>query len=176
MNGRRRLAGLVLASALLGACATRPQADAGDPWTSGRLSLQVDASAERPAHGVSASFDLRGNGDRGELRLTSPLGSLIAVARWDAGEASLDTGQGPVRYPDLDSLSRQALGEALPLAALPDWLAGRPWRGAASRAGEGGFEQLGWAIRTADLAEGRLQAERPAAPKVVVRVRLDAAG
>ena len=46
----------------------------------------------------------------------------------------------------LEDLSREALGEALPLAAWPDWLAGRPWGGAPHRATEGGFEQLGWQV------------------------------
>jgi outer membrane lipoprotein LolB len=167
--------------ALLGGCATRPTPDAGAAWTSGRLSLRVQADAggdgggDGAARSLSAGFDLRGDGERGELRLSSPLGGVIAVARWAAGEAVLDTGAGPVAYPDLDSLSRHALGEPLPLRALPDWLAGRPWAGAASRAIDGGFEQLGWLLHTAERAAGRIDAERPAPPRIVLRLRVESA-
>ena len=141
-----RAAGLALAVVGLVGCATRPTADAGMPWTSGRLSVRVEAAAAQPARSVNADFDLRGDGERGELRLSSPLGTMIAATRWAPGVAVLDQGQGEVRYADLDSLSRDALGEVLPLRALPDWLAGRPWAGAASVMQPSGFEQLGWTV------------------------------
>jgi hypothetical protein len=96
------------------------------PWTSGRLSVRVEATADKSASNVSADFDLRGDSSRGELRLSSPLGAVLAATRWSATEVVLDTGQGPTRYADLETLSRDALGEALPLRAFPDWLAGRP--------------------------------------------------
>ncbi|MCA0244154.1 MAG: outer membrane lipoprotein LolB [Proteobacteria bacterium] len=171
----RALAPALLASALLGACATPPGLDAAMPWTSGRVALRVDASAERPAHALTADFELRGDAERGELRLSGALGGRLATTRWSAGEAVLDTGQGERRYPDLESLSRDALGEALPLRALPDWLAGRPWRGAASQAQADGFVQLGWAVSLAGFAEGRIDAVREAPPRVTVRVRLERA-
>jgi outer membrane lipoprotein LolB len=166
---------VLLAAALLAACATpRMPAQPGDtPWTSGRISVRVEASAERAAQGVSAAFELRGDGDSGELRLVSPLGSRLAAARWAPGVAVLDTPQGEQRYATLDALSRQALGEALPLAALPDWLIGRPWPGAAHAMTEGGFEQLGWQVQLTSRAQGLIEARRAAPPGVTVRVRLD---
>ena len=88
-------------------------------------------------------------------------------------EGVLDTGQGETRYPDMDALSRQALGEVVPLRALPDWLAGRPWAGAASQARTDGFAQLGWTVSLAGLAEGRIDAVREDPPRVTVRVRLE---
>lgn len=168
-----RVAGLLLA--VLGAvgCATRPSADVTMPWTSGRLSVRVDAVGERSASTMNADFDLRGDGRRGELRLSSPLGMLLAATRWTASEAVLDTGQVTTRYADLESLSRDALGEALPLQAFPDWLAGRPWSGAPATRQTDGFEQLGWAVSLAAFGEGRLEAVRTAPPRVTVRVRLD---
>jgi outer membrane lipoprotein LolB len=167
---------LLLASALaLAGCAT-PAPDTGTPWQRGRLALRVDALAGRAAQSLNVAFELRGDGERGELHLISPIGTQLAAARWAPGLAELRSSEGEKRYASLDALSREALGEALPLAALPDWLAGRPWRGAAHTAQDGGFEQLGWAIDTRGLAEGRVLARRPtsaAAAGVNLRVQLD---
>jgi outer membrane lipoprotein LolB len=167
---------MTLVAATLWACATRPPADVAMPWTSGRLSVRVDATADRPASSVSADFDLRGDGRRGELRLSSPLGTLLAAARWSETDVVLDNGQQETRYLDLDSLSRATLGEVLPLRAFPDWVAGRPWAGAPSSTEAQGFAQLGWTVTLADAAEGRIEAVRPAAPRVSVRVRLERPG
>ncbi len=158
---------------LLAACATPPRAPGEAPWTTGRMSLRIDASAAQPAQSVSAAFELQGNGDGGELRLNSPLGTRMATARWAPGLALLLTSDGEQRFASLDELARQALGEALPLAALPDWLAGRPWPGAPQQATESGFDQLGWQVLLTRRAEGWIEARRSAPPAVLVRVRLD---
>lgn len=160
-----------MALLLLSACATPPDTVGG--WTTGRLALRVDAAPARPAQSLSAGFELRGDDREGELKLLSPLGTLVAAARWAPGLAQLAGPDGERRFDGLDALSREALGEPLPLAALPDWLAGRPWRGAAHTAREGGFDQLGWTVSTAALAEGQLLARRDAPPAVTLRVRLD---
>jgi outer membrane lipoprotein LolB len=166
---------LLLAAALLAGCASPPR-NAGEPvWTSGRLSVRIDATPSQAAQSVSAGFELRGDGQRGELRLNSPLGTLVASARWAAGEAVLTTPEGEQRFADLDGLSRTALGEALPLAALPDWLAGRPWAGAPNTRSADGFEQLGWQVQLTRRAEGWVEARRAAPPAVVVRIKLDEA-
>jgi len=168
-----RGAWLVLA-ALLAGCATAPRPDGATPWTTGRLSVNIAATPAQTAQSVSAAFELRGDGDSGELRLNSPLGSRVASARWAPGQALLTTSEGETAYPDLEALSRKALGESLPLAALPDWLAGRPWPGAAHQARDGGFDQLGWQIDLTRRADGFVQASRAAAPAVSLRVKLDA--
>jgi outer membrane lipoprotein LolB len=103
----------------------------------------------------------------------SPLGTRLASARWAPGVATLETPQGEQRYATLDDLSRQTLGEALPLAALPDWLKGQPWPGAAHSAKDGGFEQLGWQVLLTKRSEGLVEVRRDAPPSVTVRVRLD---
>lgn len=175
----RRLAALwaAAAAALMTACATpRPvSADLG-PVISGRLSLRVDAAADRQPQGLTAAFELQGQSERGELRLLSPLGSQLASARWAPGQALLETPAGSQAFSSLDELSLQALGEVLPLAALPDWVAGRPWPGAAHRAGTTGFEQLGWRVDLARQAEGWVLARRDTPPAVVLRIRLDGPG
>ena len=169
-----RVGSMALVWMLLAACATRPVADSQMPWTSGKLSLKVDASAGRPAQAVTAGFDLRGTDLRGELRLISPVGTAIATARWSADRAVLQTSDGEREFGDLDALSREALGEPLPLRALPDWLAGRPWAGAdVARRDAAGFEQLGWKIDLLRFGDGALTASRSEAPTVVLRVRLE---
>lgn len=164
--------GLALA-ALLAGCATPAPEAPGAPWTSGRLLLRVDATPERLAQSLSAAFELRGSGQQGELRLLSPLGTVLAEAHWGPGVAELRTAQGEARFDSLDALARQALGEALPLAALPDWLAGRPWPGAPSQAFPGGFEQLGWTLDLTRQQQGWIEARRSAAPAVLLRARLE---
>ena len=143
---------------------------------SGRLSLRVDSD---PVRALSATFELSGDAQSGALVLSSPLGATLAQARWMPGEAVLETPGARARYSDLDSLAEQALGERVPLAALFDWLRGKPWAEAPSESlpgGEPGFTQLGWRVGLARYSEGWVDAKRDAAPAVTMRARLDPAG
>ena len=142
-------------------------------WTTGRLSLQVQALQDRPAQSLSAAFELRGSAASGELRMLSPLGTLLVAATWQDKMATLSTPQGQRHFDSLDQLSQQALGETLPLAALPDWLAGKPWPQAAHQMQADGFEQLGWRVQTDRLGEGWISATRESPPRVNLRVKLD---
>ncbi len=164
----------VLRTALLAlvaaGCASLPQ---DMPSLGGRLSLQVAAHDGAPAHGVNAAFDLHGNAESGTLNLSTPLGPQIAVARWSPGEVLLSTGEGERRFASLAALSVELLGEKLPLQALPDWLRGRPWTGAAHSSSEAGFEQLGWQLDLSRRDQGFVSATREAAPRLSLRVRLD---
>ena len=164
---------VLVAVALLAGCASAPPASDGAPWTTGRLSLRVEATAQQPAQSLSAAFELRGSGDSGELRLNSPLGTQLVAATWVPGLATLRTPEGERRFGNLDELSRQALGEPLPLSALSDWLAARPWPGAAHKLNSEGFEQLGWLVVTQRFTEGWVSAQRTAPPAVQLRVKLD---
>jgi outer membrane lipoprotein LolB len=113
------------------------------------------------------------------LLLSGPLGTTLARAVWSPDRAVLTSAGSETRFTDLDSLSAAALGEALPMAALFDWLRGRPWPGAASQArGDGvlGFEQLGWQVDLARWSDGWVEARRTAPPAVTVRARLEPAG
>ncbi|CAD5372127.1 Outer membrane lipoprotein LolB precursor [Rubrivivax sp. A210] len=162
----------LITAALLAACASTPPTPQPG-WTSGRMSVRIEASEDAGPRSVGSAFELRGGASSGELRLSTPLGTRMATARWAPGEALLTTSDGERRFASLEVLSREALGEALPLAALADWLAGRPWPDAPHRAVDAGFEQLGWRVSLARLAEGWIEARREAAPAVVVRVKLD---
>jgi outer membrane lipoprotein LolB len=161
VNRRALLAALALAG-----CASVKTA----PDLAGRLAVRVDSS---PPRSFAADFDLRGNAERGALALTGPLGATLADVRWQPGEATMTDAQGERRYATLDALSQDLLGEALPLAALTDWLRGRPWPGAPSQATAEGFEQLGWRIGLAGLPDGLITASRERAPTVSVRARLE---
>ena len=178
MTFRGRCAAL-WAAMLVGACAVVPPvADGPDGDTlSGRLAVRVDASEGVQERSVSAAFDLRGNATAGRLDLATPLGSVLAQARWAPGRVVLATPQGETLFPDLDALTREVLGESLPVAALFDWLRGRPWPGAASTASvapaEAGFEQLGWVVNLARFDEAWVAARREAAPAVTLRARMD---
>lgn len=177
---RRGSAGLasfvaLCASLLLAACASPPQRDDHAAWTTGRLSLRVQATASQPERSFSAAFELRGDGDSGELNIQSPLGTRLVAANWGPARAWLATPQGEQAFASLDDLSRQALGEVLPLAALPDWLAGRPWALAPHQPGPAGFDQLGWVVDLSRRAEGWITARRETTPGVLLRVKLDAA-
>ena len=160
--------------AMLTACASRLPADASDGFRlAGRLALRVDGQPERS---VSAGFELIGGSQQGALLLTGPLGTTAAVARWSAGQAVLTQAGTETRYPDLDTLAEAALGEPLPMAALFDWLRGRPWPGAPSNGAGGtaaGFDQLGWRVDLSQWAQGLLEARRVAPPAVSIRIKLE---
>jgi outer membrane lipoprotein LolB len=157
---------------LLAGCASRPALDPRDEGLSGRIAVRVD---EEPPRSVAGSFELRGDAREGALTLISPLGTQLAAANWSPDHVMLRTGQGMSRYPDLDSLAEGALGERLPLAALFDWLRGRPWPNAPSERGDAGFTQLGWSVDLAGYGEGRVVARRAGPPAVHVQARLDRA-
>ena len=141
------------------------------------MSVQVAATANTPARNVSAAFELSGNAEQGRLDLNTPIGSTMARALWRPGSVTLDTPQGMTRHASLDTLTRDMVGEALPVPALFDWLRGRPWRGAASTVsaapGAAGFVQLGWTVDLSRFGDARIQAHRDASPMVTVQVKLD---
>ena len=167
---------LLLASVLAG-CAVAPREPTGADALSGRLIVKVDATARESAKSLSAAFELQGNADSGRLDLVSPLGSVLARARWSPEQVVLVTPRGETRFADLDALTREVLGEPLPIVALFDWLRGRPWAGAESATtsppAEAGFEQLGWTVSLARFDEAWIAARREQAPAVSLRAKID---
>ncbi len=170
---RVALLALVGGAMALQACSTLFPPPAGPGWTAGRMLVRVDAAPGRAAQSVSAAFELRGDSRQGELRLNSPLGLRVATAVWSSRDVQLSTVQGTQRFDSLDQLSTQVFGESLPLAALPDWLAGRAWPQAPHSLNPQGFEQLGWQVDSTRRSEGRIDARRTAAPGALLRVVLD---
>ncbi|MCV2366565.1 outer membrane lipoprotein LolB [Roseateles oligotrophus] len=177
----RLLAALLLtgASLLMAGCASLAPKPAnivaeGDVRISGRLSVQVAGSSGR-ASGGNAGFELSGNPRAGQLELSTPLGSLVARASWGPEIATLQTPEAERSFADLDGLTRELLGEAIPVAALFDWLRGRPWPQVHNEPmAEGlGFSQLGWQIDLARFQEGLIIATRKAEPLVTLRARVE---
>ena len=174
----RRLACWPLWVALLGGCAIAPRSNPSPSEAlSGRLAVRVEAHEGAAARSLSAAFELQGNAQNGSLNLATPLGTVLAQARWSPRQVVLVTPQGESNFTDLDALTREVLGETVPLVALFDWLRGRPWSGAASRAlvpaSEPGFQQLGWAVSLARFDEAWIAAQRDQAPAVTMRAKLD---
>ncbi|MEO8836907.1 MAG: lipoprotein insertase outer membrane protein LolB [Caldimonas sp.] len=149
---------------------------AGDAL-SGRLALRVEVLGSEAPRAFSAAFDLRGSARAGELGLATPLGNVIAQARWSPGEVVLVTPQGRRAFASLEALTREALGESLPIDAWFDWLHGRPWPGAPSvpfAAPAEGFAQLGWNVDLGGFASGSVTATRLVpTPVVTVKIHLD---
>ena len=182
-HGRRRwLGGCIGSSALLllGACSHLPRPGMQenlvfDPAsrTSGRLALRIEGDAQRS---FSADFELEGRPEAGRLTLTSPLGTRMALAQWQPGRVWLNNGDSVHEFDSLDALGEAALGERIPLVALYDWLAGRPWPSAPSQTLDPpteGFRQLGWEIRLSGYAQGLLLATRLTPPVVSLRAKID---
>lgn len=170
----RRAACAALAFLLATGCSTVPPSENGDALA-GRLVLQISPGASTPAQQWSAGFELRGSAQAGELELTSPLGTTVAQARWHPGQVELLQGGERRTFADLDELSRQLLGENVPLGALFDWLRGRPWPATGHERTALGFVQQGWAVDLSGLGEGRLTARRDRAPAITLRARLETA-
>lgn len=164
---------------MLVACASVPQGPtpvAGETLA-GRLAVRVEAAQGTAARSETAAFELQGDAQSGRLRLSTPLGSILAQARWAPGSVVLTTPQGERSFADLDALTREVLGESVPVVALFDWLRGRPWPEAASTASVApagpGFAQLGWSVSLASFDDGLVIARRERAPAVTVRAKLD---
>lgn len=159
---------------LISGCATRPPRTVTES-ISGRMVVQVAARGAVEARQMSTTFELRGHAQAGELDLLSPLGTMVAQARWRPEGAEVATTEGVRRFNNLSELARQVLGEPIPLEALADWLRARPWGGLPHTDTDEGFEQAGWKIDLQRAGEGFISAQRLwPEPKVSVRARLDA--
>ena len=158
-----------------------PPSSASGQW-GGRLSLKLAPWQGQSASGITLAFDLRSQPDGGTLDLSTALGTQVARLTWqqqgDQLVSELETSEGRRQFGSLEELSQSALGEALPLQALPHWLSGQPaphWpHSAGPQAGQ--FTQQGWQIDASELQRGRLNLDRAASPTqrgVTLRVRLD---
>lgn len=166
----RRAVLAAAALALLGACAHRPPPEA---TLTGRLAVRVEGRDDRS---FSSGFELQGTAASGRLVLISAVGTTAAQAGWDGRQAWLLTADGRTDYPDLEALAVAALGEPVPIAALFDWLHGRPWSGASHAPladGTRSFDQLGWRIDLSRHDEGWIEARRDSPTAIVVRARVE---
>ena len=160
LSQRQRRASLWLCALLLSGCATtRMPPENPHAYWSGRLALQVQSE---PPQQWSAGFELQGSAEQGEMTLLSPIGTTLARLSWTPRSARLEQGGRVTQGDNLSSLSEQLQGTALPIAALFDWLAGRP------------SEVPGWQVDLSGHAQGRLLAQRSfPAPAAVLRIVLE---
>lgn len=156
------LAGLWFATVFIAGCAQTPRAadpiDAEISSWSGRISLQVQSE---PPQAFFAGFELKGSAAQGELVLSSPLGNSLALLRWSATEAVLDSGNQIQRFASVGELIEKATGAAIPVTALFDWLRGK------NTAADG------WTADLTQQTEGRISASRTVPqPRADLRVVL----
>ena len=125
----------------------------------GRISLQVESE---PPQAFFAGFELKGKAERGQLTLTSPIGSVLGVMRWSPDEALLESGNTTRRFESVDALIEQTTGAAIPVGALFDWLNGQ------------NTTYSGWSADLSRQPGGRIDATRTEpAPLAKLRIVLD---
>lgn len=155
----------------------------------GRLSLKLGAFGQAASTGSQMAFELDVKDNQGTLSLSTPLGTRMAMVRWQAlampgqATAQLETAEGMETFESLESLTQQLLGEALPLQAMLHWLSGTPSPALPHEAAQGqpsatprAFGQAGWQVDATALQEGKLnafRAETPTQRSVTLRLRLD---
>ena len=126
-------------------------------WT-GRMALQVQ---EQAAQSFSASFELSGSAQQGQLVLLNFLGGTVARLQWRIGHAEVTTGQNTRTSESLETLLQDVLGADIPVAALFSWLQGMQVAAA------------GWQADLSAIADGRLVAQRHTPePQATLRIVL----
>ncbi len=150
---------LTLALLATGCASPRLSATDANAYWSGRMAIEV---LKEPPETVSAGFELQGSAQTGEMVLLSPIGTTLAVLKWSALGAQLTQGQQQIESSNLQSLGSRLTGTALPIAALFEWLAGRP------------ADASGWQVDLSGYAEGKITALRQhPAPGAFLRIALD---
>jgi outer membrane lipoprotein LolB len=111
----------------------------------GRIGVKV---IEPQPQSFSASFELDGNAELGTLRLTSPIGTTLALMQWAPGRAVLTGTGAPRQFDSLGALTQATIGLDLPIAALFDWLQGTATQAAL------------WEADLTEISNGKLTAKR----------------
>lgn len=121
----------------------------------GKLFLRTHAdpgNQQALAQTFNASFELQGNAQTGQLRLSTPLGTTAALIEWTPQEARLNLPGETRSFANLDALSQQLLGAVVPVAGFFDWLRGidRPISG--------------WSVDLSNFEQGKIGAQRQLPP------------
>lgn len=113
--------------------------------------MQVEAHPEVPLsqrQSFSASFELTGTPQAGELTFFTPLGSTAAAIRWAPDLATLEA-QGQTRiFVGLSPLIQDLLGTDVPVTALFGWLVGQD------------LPADGWQVNLDQFGQGKIIAQR----------------
>jgi outer membrane lipoprotein LolB len=132
----------------------------------GRMSLQIEpaAGSAQEAQSFSGSFELRGNAERGELDLLTPLGQIAAQLRWQPGAALLIRGQERQSFASAQALLEQSTGLSLPLEQLFAWLSGQA---------SPSVSVNDWQVDLSAQAQGRILARRQQPTPATLRIILE---
>ena len=166
---------MALLLALAAGCASTPPTVPADvvislsaSWTlQGRIGIQADEQS------LSGQIHWQHRAETDEVLMTSPLGQGVARIVRDADGVLLEVPNQPSqRAPDAESLTREALGYALPVSGLVWWVQASPdpdrafeaTRDAAGRLTQ--LKQNGWVIDYLQYA-----ADMPARPRKLVVAR-----
>lgn len=106
----------------------------------GRLSLKV---LQEPPEHISANFEINGRPEQGELALFSPIGTTLAVARWNPNSAELLEGQKVKSFVSVQAMTHQLTGNSLPLPEIMTWL------------DHDGAELPGWTLKSENTPNSR---------------------
>jgi outer membrane lipoprotein LolB len=124
-----RLAGVVLSSLFVGACAVLPSTSAIAPPARAGLdafSLEGRFSLHNENKNYSGRLSWRHRGSNNTLLISSPFGQGMAEITTGESSARLTTSDGKLYTAvDAETLTQQVLGYPLPLARLTDWVRGR---------------------------------------------------
>ncbi len=142
---------LLIAILLIAGCASEPGVKGtlstqNTNWQ-GRLSLRVHSL---PEQAFSAHFDLQGHPQAGNLRFTTPLGTVLASMQWNANTATLQANGTLQHFESLSALVHHVTGTDLPIANLFAWLQGID------------SPAPGWQVDLRDMPSGKLNAQRMA--------------
>ncbi len=167
---RALLCSMCIAMFFIAGCAYKPGAGGANSdysteseyttgvWA-GRISLQIQSE---PAQAFFAGFELKGRPDIGELRLISPIGSILGIMRWSPAEATLEQAGTVRRFATTEELLINVIGASLPISALFDWLDGKT------------TPAFGWQADLSQHGSGRITAQRlNPAPLADLRIVLD---
>jgi outer membrane lipoprotein LolB len=129
------------------------------PEWQGRLSVQVFGTTPSA---MSAGFLLRGDAQNGTLDLYSPLGTTLGTLQWTPQLVQLSDGGKHQYFNSLAELTEQAMGAALPVDALFNWIRGLE------------RQTPGWQADLSEVARGVLSARRTdPEPEVTLRIKLE---
>jgi len=165
----------LLLALMLGGCASSPPVPLGQQeiplsraWT-----LQGRIGVTSGEQSLSGQIHWQHGADSDEVLLTSPLGQGVARIERNADGVTLEVPNQPARQaPDAESLTREALGYALPVSGLTWWVQAHPAPGSrfeATHDAAGRLTQLkqdGWVIDYLQYA-----ADAPRRPRKLVVAR-----
>ena len=167
---------------VMASCAVAPPARTLSRNEIREFSLQARLAITRGAERVSVSVDWQHHPASDDITVLSPLGQTVAHLLADASGARLETADRQhLHAPNLDALTERALGTALPLSGLPQWVLGRaiaPERGERDALGRWKqFNESGWQVIFAEYESDALDALPRlidlARGEVSVRIRTD---